>query len=269
MKNIILPFCLMLLGHAALKGQFKNSSFDNGSTASIPHTIQDWTNNNTQWVPQNFVKYEDPFIDLTGTGFGNGYSIEQKIYTTKGKKYKIAFDLGTFFGWDLWDAGVTVSLDGVALGNRIFHNTFTNSRDTFMYWKRLSSIEFNGTGGYISVKITGNSELVQSYNFNSGPGVIGIDNIELIDVSTNGLAAIMLTDISIYPNPTSEVIRANQMLQGENTQYEIYAANGEKMLSGRLENASISVKDLAPGAYYLTLQEETGKRGTGMFMIQR
>jgi hypothetical protein len=121
-------FLILFIVIADASAQFKNDSFNNGSTKSLPHFINDWTNGGCQWVPDNHVTYEDPFIDLTGTGFGNGYFIEQNIYTVKGKKYKISFDLGTFYGWDLYDAGVTVSLDGVILGQRIFHKEFTNSR---------------------------------------------------------------------------------------------------------------------------------------------
>jgi hypothetical protein len=252
-------FLILFIVIADASAQFKNDSFNNGSTKSLPHFINDWTNGGCQWVPDNHVTYEDPFIDLTGTGFGNGYFIEQNIYTAKGKKYKISFDLGTFYGWDLYDAGVTVSLDGVILGQRIFHKEFTNSRDTFMRWKRLSTIEFNGTGSNNMVRFTGNSELVTSYGFNSGPGVIGLDNIKLEDVSTNRIEMNFAHGILISPNPASNLIKLQGIENSMNLTYSIIDFSGKLIKQGTAENNQINVAEITNGIYLLELNLGSGK----------
>lgn len=266
MKYVFLfLLCFLFSGTNA---QFKNNNFDNGSTKSWPHTINDWTNGNCQWVPDNYVKYEDPFIDLTGTAFGNGNYIEQTIYTSKDKKYKISFDLGTFFGWDLYDAGVTVSLDGVNLGNRIFHKEFTYSRDTFMKWKRLTTIDFNGTGSNITVRITGNSELVTSYGFNSGPGVIGLDNIALEDVSTNGIEKNVLREIQISPNPAASLIKIYGIENSTLLTYSIFDFCGKNIRRGKLEKNHINISDIANGIYILQIHFGSGNTVVKQISVQ-
>lgn len=262
MKSILFLFLFIVIADAS--AQFKNDSFNNGSTKSLPHVINDWTNGGCQWVPENYVTYEDPFIDLTGTGFGNGYFIEQNIYTVKGKKYKISFDLGTFYGWDLYDAGVTVSLDGVTLGQRIFHKEFTNSRDTFMRWKRLSTIEFNGTGSNTMVRFTGNSELVTSYGFNSGPGVIGLDNIKLEDISTNRTLMNFAHCIQIGPNPASNIIKLHGIENSGNLTYGIMDFSGKLIKQGTAENNQINVVEITNGIYLLQLN-----LGSGQTMVNK
>jgi hypothetical protein len=249
----ILLLLVSCIWFAEAKTQFKNASFNNGSTTSWPHTIYDWTNGNCQWVQNNYVTYEDPFIDLTGSGFGNGYYIAQSIYTVKGKKYKISFDLGTFFGWDLYDAGVTVSLDGVNLGTRIFHKEFTNSRDTFMRWKRLSTIEFSGTGSNINVRITGNSELVTSFGFNSGPGVIGLDNVTLDEVSTNTIETKVEPEVQIGPNPANNFIRVHGIENTTLLSYSITDFSGKEINRGKFENNQIDISGIKNGLYAIQL----------------
>lgn len=267
MKSLLflIFFCI---GIAETEAQFKNDSFNYGSTKTFPHIINDWTNGNCQWVPNNHVAYEDPFIDLTGTGFGNGYYITQNIFTTKGKKYKISFDLGTFYGWDLYDAGVSVSLDGVTLGNRIFHKEFTNSRDTFMRWKRLSTIEFNGTGGNTAVRITGNAELVTSYGFNSGPGVIGLDNISLEDVTANGIETNVTRNVQISPNPANNFIRLNGVENSINITYNIFNLSGKIIKQGKAENNQINVAEITNGLYLLRLNLGSGQILVNQISVQ-
>lgn len=251
-------FLIILCSAFVVNAQFKNGDFKFGSS---PNTINDWTNGGAQFVPDEFVKSKDSWIDLTGTGFGNGKYIEQTINTTKDEIYFISFDLGTFFGWDLWDAGVTISLDGKPYGGRIYHSNFTYQQgDNIIQWFRMRSAYIVGTGSPVTVRFTGDSHLVGDQGFNSGVGVIAIDNIAVEKYNAAGFNAHLgLAELSTFPNP------ANAML---NVQLSNIAVNeftlvltdlaGKVVYSENFDNSatgvSISTADLPVGLYYLNLK---------------
>ncbi len=255
-KKLIL--LLFLIGFKSVDAQFLNANFSSGSPSG--NVITKWTNVSTQYVAADANQSE--WIDLTGNGFGNGRYIEQTISTSKNKKYQISFDLGSFYGWDLWDAGVSVSLNGKALGARIFHDSFSYSSNPRLHWERMKTIAFIGTGYPITVRFTGDSKMVTSYGFGSGVGVIGFDNVSL---DSTGLANInqetmpfSSSDVKVFPNPVSGFVTL--ILPASTIQILRYVwvdvsgkivLEGEQMVIGN--KLTLNSRDIVNGIYFVQL----------------
>lgn len=273
-RLVMLGVCIWQLGMA--KAQFKNGDFTLGS---VDYTITDWTNGNAQYVSATKVKCKkDPWVDLTGIGFGNGNYIEQSVYTVSGQNYRISFDLGTFFGWDLWDAGVSITLNGKPLGTRIYHDSFTYTQDTIIYWKRMSSIAFTGTGGYVNIRLTGDSRFVQSGGFNSGVGVIALDNVALDSGAFAGSNSFFEEkedpfEFAILPNPVVDEakIEIYSPCAGP-IQYEICDMMGHQIDLGTWfsdsETKILNTKNWAAGTYIVRILQSQ-KTHSAMVMVAK
>lgn len=137
------------------------------------------------------------WIDLTPCkGWGNGTYIEQVVPTVVDKCYYLKFDLGSVCAWDKSDAGVYIAIDGNRLGNRIVNDSFDCTPDK-IYWKTCTSQSFVATASTTTIRFTGEgrctdispkSGLYQCSPVGSigNPGVIGLDNIELISSPGTG-----------------------------------------------------------------------------------
>lgn len=198
--------------------QFINGNFAQGSTATLPHTINGWANYYILCAPApaGFVPNKDAWIDLTGTGYGNGYYIEQSVFTSSKQTYRISFDLVTFFGWDLWDAGVGITINGKVLGSRIWHDSFTYSQQSnnIIYWKRMSSIAFRGTDPVTNSRFTGDSREVHNYGWNRGVGVIAFDNVSLDTGIALSAELTAKPKINVYPNLATDFVYLNTTVSG-------------------------------------------------------
>lgn len=257
-----LLFILFIAGFNNLQAQFLNGNFASGSPSG--NVITNWTNGSTQYVAADAKQSE--WIDLTGNGFGNGNYIEQTVHTSKNKKYQISFDLGSFYGWDLWDAGVSVTLNGKALGSRIFHDSFSYSYDPRLHWERMHTIAFIGTGSPVTVRFTGDSKMVASYGFGSGVGVIGFDNVSL---DSTGLAGIKQEEtkfanfhMNVYPNPASNSINLTLPASNlKNVKFELIDVSGKIILEGEqsLEGnvMVINASNIPDGVYFVQLYQDS------------
>lgn len=259
-----------------IRAQFVNGDFSSGSTSTTPHTINGWTNGYTQWVPQDFVPGKDPWVDLTGTGYGNGFYIEQTVYTSSKTHYKITFDLGTFFGWDLWDAGVTLTMNGNPLGGRIWHDSFTYTQDTIIYWKKMESIGFYGTDSLTTFRFTGDSRLVQYMGWGRGVGVIAIDNIALETANSNQVKAQdnYRMNVTTYPNPCNQELFMDVPERfGSQISYRIFDHAGKCVAESpefqKTDLIRVSTGHLFPGSYIIELSDTEGNTGRNNIAIVR
>jgi hypothetical protein len=75
---------------------------------------------------------------------------------------------------------------------------------------------------------------------------------------TTNLDPISNVEVSIYPNPVSDILNIQGKVEGE---YNIYSMDGKKMSSGKLNSASeIDVKDFPTGTYVISFKSgEFGK----------
>ena len=184
LKMIAVTLCL-LFNSQFLNAQFLNGDFQLGTAGCNAGTSWAFapSPNSPQYVQ---VSASDRWIDITPCGsFGNGSWLEQTINTVPGKLYYIKLDLGAHLGWQVWDAGVNIHINGTALNSgttRLFNNTFGTVWGS-INWKTVRSCTFRATGNTTTVRITGigANPLVPSYPSPNAPGVMGLDNVELVD----------------------------------------------------------------------------------------
>lgn len=255
-----------------LNAQFKNGDFKLGDPNA--QVINNWTNGGSQFVPDGFIKTEDSWIDLTGTGFGNGNYIEQTINTAKGESFILSFDLGTFYSWDLWDAGVSISLDGKPYGGRIYHSNFTYTQgDNIIYWVRMRSAFIIGTVNPVTVRFTGDSHLVENLGWNRGVGVIAFDNVAVEKQNTAGFNATLgLTEFNTFPNPVNATLNFD-LPNSTAKEFTLVLTDlaGRVVYSENFYNSerevSIHTSDFPVGLYYLNLKADSALIGTRKIVI--
>ncbi len=80
-------------------------------------------------------------------------------------------------------------------------------------------------------------------------------------ISTLSSDAFEKTGISIYPNPTADVITINNLYFTENTKYNIVSVTGQIVQSGEITNASerIDISTLNSSIYFLTIGNNSFK----------
>lgn len=234
--------CLLTLFALDIGAQgFVNGNFNAGSVnCSGPPSWR--TDGMVQTA--DIYKNGDLWIDITSCGSGNGHWMEQTITVVPGKTYFISMELGTWEGWDDMDAGVTVTIDGAPLGNRIFHDSFTNSMAMRCQWLKRESCLFTPTRSVITVRITGDSRCTKSSPQtscnNPNPGVIAVDNVMLHEF-----------DIKV---PKQICMRNNQAKLYFETKGKIPPYDVEWWYNGNwIQNDSLLIAN-QPGEYTLKLK---------------
>ncbi len=172
--------------------QFVNGTFQDNfaydCTAGPSWVIP--TDNNL--IPERTDVFQsgNAWVDMTPCGnWGNGTWIEQTIPTVINQCYSVTFDLGSYCGWDVSDAGIRVTVDGVQVGERIFNNVFSCIPGT-LGWDTFTSEVFVATGTTSTVRFTADgvcTELSPIDGFYActpigapgDPGVIAFDNVVL------------------------------------------------------------------------------------------
>lgn len=190
-----LAFILAVTGVCtSVRSQFLNGDFE----AGVPGCTAgpNWTISTVPDRPQLTNIGGNLWIDLTNCGsFGNGTWIEQTIGTVPGRWYRIQLDLGTWVGWQNWDTGVDILIDGNPL-NAGSTRLFNDIRGLNPEWGTFQSCLFKATNTTTTVRIVGNgaNPLTPGYVQPSpGPGVMGVDNVELIDLG-------QLAELSVSQN---------------------------------------------------------------------
>lgn len=215
MKQILLLIKILLLYSVCANGQgFINGDFANGfkNCTGAPS----WRSNGDVQLAEIYQP-GNLWLDITGCASGNGNWIEQDVSVEIGKTYFIQLDLGTWEGWDDMDAGVSITIDNVVLGQRIFHDSFTHSMDIRLQWMTRTSCPFTPTKDKVTIRITGNSVCTKSSPQTSCdkpmPGVIAVDNIILKELEVkvqpkicikNGKAKIKFETTGFVPKHTFE-----------------------------------------------------------------
>src|SRR5690606_13702123 len=113
-----------------------------------------------------------------------------------GACYRIEFEIASHCGWDGSDGGVYITLDGQPLGGRIYNDSMLCTSPAQLGWKRRSSIVFVAQNNPTVVRFTGEGRCTNTRTGTypcagkgalANPGVIALDNIELISVSNQPL----------------------------------------------------------------------------------
>jgi|GEM_PF-6205516 len=154
-----------------------------------------WRSNNNVQVA-NVYQPGNKWVDITGCMSGNGNWIEQDVQVIPGTVYFIRIDLGSWWGWDDEDAGVDITINGVALGNRYFNDSFTGNPAMKLFWKTVNTCAFVPSTNTITIRITGHGLCTktspQRACDNPVPGVIAVDNVLLEEVQIQTPAQVCL-----------------------------------------------------------------------------
>jgi hypothetical protein len=94
------------------------------------------------------------------------------------------------------------------------------------------------------------------------PGTAGnalyIDEISVGTQVSDVEEEIAASDFSVYPNPASSEVRFNND-KFSDAEYSIYSVLGETLSFGTITNNSININNLAPGFYYIKINNEVLK----------
>lgn len=243
------------LGAQVINGDFQQAGIgmcDAGAT---------WNTSTGTLAPQYVVTGNNAWIDMTPCGgFGNGAFIEQQVSTTPGQVYHIAMDIATCFGWQIWDTGFDIDINGATLNGgatRVFYNAFDTSVPGAMKWTTAHSATFVATGSLTTVRIIGNGANPQNAAYQQpspGPGVMGLDNVTLVQgspvtsVPENFQAKYELV---AYPNPATEEISVITPQGAPAGEFVIKDLSGRVLVTADSDAGNIKVSSLPPGVYLL------------------
>jgi len=127
--------------------------------------------------------------------------------------------------------GDSIHVDNVTAPFNNSHNLYTTQAPGFVILNHSSPVKF-------SLK---NHE-VWTYMLTNNP--------------TNKLEEFNLTALTIYPNPTRDIIHINYPNLGLNTSYSIYSLDGKEVKFGKIQTNEIQIKDLNPGTYLLSINKQ-------------
>jgi hypothetical protein len=258
-RFIYLLFLPFLAPAQILNGDFQTPAIpNNGCNAGANWTLL------SPDEPQYVITGSNAWVDLTTCqSFGNGTGIEQTFNLIPGRTYNIQMDLASCCGWQVWDTGVDLYIDGVPLNvgtNRLYNDSFDCDPDGSGYlWLTVLSNTFTASNNPATLRIIGNgaNPQVPSYPSPNAPGVMGLDNIKLNDV-TNVTALFEQQGNSrflISPNPASDVISiALDSEKDEIKKIEIFSLTGELLQSANGFVRNLNVGDLKDGSYILKIR---------------
>lgn len=124
---------------------------------------------------------------------------------------------------------------------------------------------FTPTGGNNSVvsttqpyasKVDLKWEGVTSFTVTSSNGFYGFDDLRVYNNSTLSTDDLVLDNIKIYPNPTTDVI--NIKTDDPITNAELYSLQGQKVNTS-FSNNTVDVQNIASGIYFLKLRTSKGE----------
>lgn len=201
-----------------------------------------WRSNNNVQVA-NVYQPGNKWVDITGCRYGNGNWIEQDVQVIPGTVYFISIDLGSWWGWDDEDAGVDITINGVALGQRYFNDSFTGNPAMKLFWKTIHTCAFVPSTNTVTIRITGHGLCTktspQRACDNPVPGVIAVDNVLLQVVEIQTPAQVCLQNGSAG---------LSYVYKGKPCDYKlVWQKDGVKLGSDSVLNVN------APGVYKLIL----------------
>ena len=245
-------------GSLAVNAQVINGDFQQAGVGSCDAGAT-WSTSAGQMAPQYVLTGNNAWIDMTPcSSFGNGAYIEQQVATTPGQVYHVEMDIATCFGWQIWDTGFDIDINGSALNsgaNRVFYNTFDNSVAGAMKWTTVHSSTFMATGSLTAVRITGNGANPQNPSYQQpapGPGVMGLDNVSL----KTGSPVTGLTENSkagnnwaLFPNPASNEFSLQNSNGSSAEGCTVTDLSGRVVICSAPGENKIAVGDLPAGIY--------------------
>ena len=179
-------------------------------------------------------------------------------------------------------AGTSVTLSGTGAATYSWDNAVINGVSfvpTATETYHLQGIDVNGCQGADSVQVIVNTPSVSSLNqtaldsytlngqtyTQSGtysqiiPNAAGCDSTITLNLTVNytGINEIKTFEISIYPNPSRDIIFINSEIELFSS-YELIDNQGRIVLSNALKGyqTSVNMETIAPGNYYLKIEDK-------------
>lgn len=228
----------------------------------------------TNSQPDNYIGAVGPLFD--SAALPASYDVNFSVYTD-------AIDAeggsdGLFWGYNLTDAGapaaylVYFTFDGnIRFGNGInSSNQITLATETVPFeastWYNIR-VRFTDTtvSYYINNElivsadlIGGNKANISAFVFDDWGTSYFVDSYSFSE-ATAGVNENALTNLSVYPNPTSDVV--NVTVDALVSNVAIVDLNGRTVKTAKFDgvsNASVNVSDLASGVYMMTISSDKG-----------
>ncbi len=102
------------------------------------------------------------------------------------------------------------------------------------------------------------SSTTPSYNGDAIAGTMHVDYITAIENPLIGTFDTNLANVSVYPNPVSDILNVANANTLE--RYEIFNIAGQRIAGGAVESEFIQVSSLSQGLYFLRLSNNLGVR---------
>ena len=111
---------------------------------------------------------------------------------------------------------------------------------------------FATTHSFLSTRYAPGNNVVVIWPINSGGEAGDSLAINVYVVYPNAINEVNLSDyLNVYPNPFSNEIRIENLLEEENLNYKIYTISGSLVSSGVVNETTINVAHLPSGSYSL------------------
>jgi hypothetical protein len=154
---------------------------------------------------------------------------------------------------NIWTRITRIDPNGVIRSNRYYDYASPNYEINL---HKMTSIELTSDGGWVGAIAISNS-LSDPFFFVKYDST-GCDSTIEYCLNPTGLSdKIGVSHLSVFPNPASETLNITTDEGLNNTNYSVYNSLGKIILKGVLgfENntASLNTRELAPGVYYLQL----------------
>ncbi|MDA9303955.1 T9SS type A sorting domain-containing protein [bacterium] len=179
-----------------------------------------------------------PYTTMNGT-----------VYTTTGIYYDTLTNSTSCDSLIEYDLNISSVNDSVyRTGGRI------DSWDSFAnhQWVRCDSNYApiaGATNRFYTATVTGDYAVIVSRN-------ACVDTSECINISLTSIEKNSLNQISIFPNPTNNILNVVGLLN--DITYKIYSINGKLIESGTLNESTIDVSTFENGVYFLQLESKEG-----------
>lgn len=128
---------------------------------------------------------------------------------------------------------------------------FSNSAQDYIL-KDWQWVDLTSLGKVDSLQFSMNSSDIGSFGINN-PTYFCMDNLITNHNSFIGIEKFRTTNISVFPNPCSDMISFEG---GDWSAFEVIAADGKKVMYGKVDENKINIQTLPRGVYYLKISSE-------------
>ncbi|MFC7356215.1 FG-GAP-like repeat-containing protein [Jejudonia soesokkakensis] len=192
------------------------------------------------------------FGDLDNDGDIDAFAVEDNGSGNIGRIYR---NNGNDNNWiKINTIGTDSNINGIGARIEIVTESRNQIRDVrsgegFRYMSSLNTHFGLGTDDAIeSITIywpSGNIDIIENPTINS--------TLSVVEGQTLGLEDTLVSNLIVYPNPTTEILNLSTTLNLENPIYTVFDVSGKRVLNGKLNTTTVDVSPITAGNYILRI----------------